>query len=157
MKPWREPQGRARHVLQRRTPAAACAGAVSASWAKALIELPAASGYICLTRNYRRRVEKYMPLTELENDLRDCARELIATGALPAQHPVNVWGGNGNGKLCSLCRSVIAREDVQYEMETAAAIYRFHSMCHAAWLFECSRVEHIALAVPSDGESKEGR
>jgi hypothetical protein len=73
---------------------------------------------------------------------------------LPAHQPTRVWGGNGDGKLCSLCRLIVGREDLEYELDVDEVIYRFHSMCHAAWQFECARAEHIAHTIPVDGENK---
>jgi hypothetical protein len=65
-----------------------------------------------------------------------------------------IWGGNGDGQLCSLCRRVISHEQIKYEMDVGGATYRFHSMCHAAWQFECARAEHIARIAATSGKNQ---
>jgi hypothetical protein len=88
-----------------------------------------------------------MPLTQVENDLRFRARELIQAGTLPAAVPDRTWGGNGGGQPCSLCGKYIHPNDVEYEIEISDSAdqipYRFHFMCHAAWQFESARQMHL--------------
>jgi hypothetical protein len=81
-----------------------------------------------------------MPLTELENTLRPIARERIAKGQLPRQEPSRMWGGPGNGKLCSLCDKPIEPYQIEYEIEhgeSAVQTSRFHSACLSIWQLEC--------------------
>jgi len=87
-----------------------------------------------------------VPLTQIETELRQRARELISSGRLPGLTPKNVWGGHGSGEQCALCGKSISRDEVEYEIEdrtqgNAAVLYRFHFLCHAAWQFECARSE----------------
>jgi len=89
----------------------------------------------------------------LQNELRARARELISAGRLPRQHPIRIWGGNGSGdQTCSLCDRVISREEVEYELEysvdSAVRMMRFHFICHAAWQLECAREESLNKGAP---------
>jgi hypothetical protein len=89
-----------------------------------------------------------MPLTALENELRQLAREHIEAGRLPRAVPSRAWGGHGSDAPCSLCGKIIAKEDVEYEVESLTGgtshIHRFHFLCHAAWQFECARQEYLS-------------
>jgi hypothetical protein len=82
-----------------------------------------------------------MNFEDAEKGLRNRARELIAGGQLPARQPAKVYGGYGIDGLCSLCERRIARDELEYEVESRyegeARTYRFHLTCHAAWQLEC--------------------
>jgi hypothetical protein len=84
-----------------------------------------------------------MPLTQVENELRLRARELIQRGHLPGTAPSKMWGGNGSGQCCSLCGKPIRPDEIEYEIEDGfqqnIRTYHFHFLCHAAWQFECAR------------------
>jgi hypothetical protein len=87
------------------------------------------------------------------NDLHRRARERIADGRLPARQTVKTFGGYGLDATCSLCDRRIARDEMEYEVETTSAgearNYRFHLTCHATWLCECRDLEVQArLNVP---------
>ncbi|HET9390344.1 MAG TPA: hypothetical protein VFO44_11915 [Steroidobacteraceae bacterium] len=84
-----------------------------------------------------------MPLTHLENQLRERARALIEQGLLPASSPTKTFGGYGMGESCSLCGKPVPPPEVEYEVVYNRGIYRFHFMCHAAWQFEQARREHL--------------
>jgi hypothetical protein len=85
-----------------------------------------------------------MPLTELENQLRLRARDLIQRRQLPGNEPSGmVWGGSGSGEPCSLCGQCIMPDQVEYEVDSQGRTYRLHFMCHAAWQFECARKLHL--------------
>ena len=94
-----------------------------------------------------------MPLTKLENELRQVARERIQDGRLPNEIPTRDWAGIGNNAPCSLCDKVIRTDEVEYELESvvggAKRIHRFHFLCHAAWQIECARYKHLSGTDPS--------
>lgn len=88
-----------------------------------------------------------MPLTQVENELRLRARDLIQRGHLPAVVPSKMWGGHGSAQCCSLCDKPIQPDEIEYEINAGVQqnlrTYRFHFMCHAAWQFECARREYL--------------
>jgi hypothetical protein len=88
-----------------------------------------------------------MPLTALENELRTLARDRIRDGRLPCTAPLRMWGGQGSEAPCSLCDNRIAKQEIEYEVESfigeGPQIHRFHFLCHAAWQLECARYEHL--------------
>jgi hypothetical protein len=52
-----------------------------------------------------------------------------------------MWGGFGTGQLCSLCDKPIERYQLEYEIELGGATvqtFRFHTLCHSIWQFECA-------------------
>jgi hypothetical protein len=89
-----------------------------------------------------------MPLTALEHELRQRARDRIRDGRLPGEIPSRCWGGHGSNAPCSLCDEVIAPGEVEYEIESVEGglhrIHRFHFLCHAAWQLECARQEYLS-------------
>jgi hypothetical protein len=59
-----------------------------------------------------------MPLTQLEQRLRDVARGRIARGELPCvAPPLRMWGGYGQGEGCVLCDTMIKPSEVALEVE----------------------------------------
>jgi hypothetical protein len=94
-----------------------------------------------------------MPANTLESELRVRARESISQGRLPCQHAVRMWAGYGTGQQpCSLCDTVITRDEVEYEVEHPGSerpqVSRFHVLCHAAWQLECAREESLRKQSP---------
>jgi hypothetical protein len=94
-----------------------------------------------------------MPFDHLDNELRVRARDLIGQGHLPRKPPERLWGGRGTGQRhCSLCTVVIAREEVEFELEHHAGesvqVTTFHFLCYAAWQLECTRDESLKRISP---------
>jgi hypothetical protein len=73
--------------------------------------------------------------------LRETVRERLRTGELPASSD-RTWGGAGNGSPCALCMNVIAREEMEFELEfrqstpPTATFFHLHTRCYAAWELE---------------------
>lgn len=96
-----------------------------------------------------------MPLTQLEQNLRQLARERIANGQLPSAVPERMWGGKGSGRSCSLCDAPI--RDVELEVEErindTIQTFHFHVLCQSLWQLECVREYHLKnppLSTPED-------
>lgn len=54
-----------------------------------------------------------------DDALRERARLLLESGALPRRRPDRVWGGPGSGGECPVCGDRVAAEDVEMELEFA--------------------------------------
>jgi hypothetical protein len=55
-------------------------------------------------------------------------------GGLPAPFPARPWLGNGSGDVCSGCGDVIARTDMEADVDVRGAITLvFHEECYRAW------------------------
>lgn len=73
------------------------------------------------------------------SELRDRARALVRSGALPRVQQERTWAGRGLGSECALCGERITREDVEYELEFVLDggekphVYRFHASCLPVW------------------------
>jgi hypothetical protein len=75
-----------------------------------------------------------------ELTLREKARELLRTGAIPDRHPERTWGGPGVGADCTICRVPVHRDELEFELEFARYDthphldrYHVHIRCFAAW------------------------
>lgn len=79
-----------------------------------------------------------MPLRALEAELRQKAKERIASGDLACAPPSDVWGTKGSGNRCALCEQPISSEDVDYEVSLPEALLHFHIFCHGVWQLECA-------------------
>jgi hypothetical protein len=44
-----------------------------------------------------------------------------------------LWAGYGIGHRCDYCGRPITATDVEFEVELASAVYRFHPPCQSAW------------------------
>ena len=88
-----------------------------------------------------------MPDSQIEDELRSRARELVVAGQLPCGRPMHMWGGSGSDLPCSLCQERIPRSEVEYELEYRIAggtrQYRFHFYCHTAWQLECAHADAL--------------
>jgi hypothetical protein len=86
-----------------------------------------------------------MPLTKIEQQLRVIARECIASGQLPCDPPLQMWGGYGTDQLCSLCGAPIQRDEIEYEVQAKAGSreFRFHMLCQSVWQLECARADYL--------------
>jgi hypothetical protein len=78
-----------------------------------------------------------MSCTHIKSHLRALARQRIEQSRLPATTRINIWGGHGNGQVCSLCDEPIRREEIEYELDDGGVasqrIFRFHLHCHGVW------------------------
>ena len=82
-------------------------------------------------RNHRATLEKL-------------AEARIESGELPAGFRGITHAGTGSGRSCDLCRRLIEKDGVEYEVEwhkgETVRVLRFHLECFQAWL--CSDPEH---------------
>lgn len=72
-----------------------------------------------------------------EQELRALARERIAKGELPAKPALRMWGGDGTGRLCSLCREQVQPGQIEFEVESGRYSLIFHMTCQSVWQLEC--------------------
>jgi hypothetical protein len=86
-----------------------------------------------------------MPLTQLETDLRQLARDRIAKGQLPSAVPERMWGGKGSGRSCSLCDKPIGEMELEVEEHIDGKIqtFHFHVLCQSLWQLECVHEYHL--------------
>ena len=73
------------------------------------------------------------------SSLQDQARARIASGDLPCERTLHVYGGRGTGEACSLCRKVIGSDAIEYEAPVKDDRLHFHIRCHDIWQQECAR------------------
>jgi len=82
-----------------------------------------------------------MSPNSLPTELRAQARKLVRKQQLPCTVPARIWGGSGSEQPCSLCGEVIREHELEFEIEERSTegprVFRFHSLCHAAWQVEC--------------------
>jgi hypothetical protein len=77
-----------------------------------------------------------------EAALREMAREAMQRGLLPNRRPDRSWGGRGNGADCTVCRSPVTKDELEFELEFARNedpgqdTYHIHVRCFRAWEFE---------------------
>ena len=95
-----------------------------------------------------------MPLTQLEQRLREVARGRIARGELPCvAPPLRMWGGYGQGEGCVLCDTMIKPSEVALEVEEniegTVRVLWFHIVCQSIWQLECARAEYLKYRVVS--------
>lgn len=75
----------------------------------------------------------------MDPQLRDKARVLVRSGALPCKQQERTWAGRGLGFECSLCGQLIRRDQVEYELQFASdgeqkpRLHRFHVACVPIW------------------------
>jgi len=79
--------------------------------------------------------------------LRERARDAIKLGRLPARRLVRSWAGKGSGATCVVCVRPVTHDQVELELEFAAAppsaaprCCRVHAQCFAAWELECRQL-----------------
>ena len=72
--------------------------------------------------------------------IRQCVRDGLRRGELPRTRQARAWGGPGGGQPCNGCGEVIARDDIEIELQfftdEGFSTYRFHTLCHAVWEME---------------------
>jgi hypothetical protein len=61
-------------------------------------------------------------------------RDKMHRGGLPAPFPAKPWRGSGAGDVCSGCSDLIARTDVEIDIDVRGAMtLSFHEECYRAW------------------------
>jgi hypothetical protein len=107
------------------------------------------------------RVHLTQPSSEGLSDeaLRAKAREAIRSGKLPSSPPKQVWGGQGAGADCTVCGAPVKPEELELEMEFAAAgdelgrgSHHVHPRCFAAWQLEMQSLGSLTLLAAVDGD-----
>ncbi|HYM29158.1 MAG TPA: hypothetical protein VET66_13485 [Steroidobacteraceae bacterium] len=78
-----------------------------------------------------------MPQSAHEQELRALARERIAKGELPGAPASRMWGGDGTGRLCSLCGEPVQPDQIEFEVESHGHSLIFHRVCQSVWQLEC--------------------
>jgi hypothetical protein len=83
-------------------------------------------------------------MANFDGDLRQLAKQRIASGELPCHPTARTWGSRGGGAQCSLCSRAIRADEIEYEVAFPdtrghgdSRSVRFHLPCHAAWQAEC--------------------
>jgi hypothetical protein len=64
----------------------------------------------------------------------DIIREKMNRGVLPAERPLKLWVGRGNGRACDACGLRIGSTQMKHEFDFAnGRTVRFHEACTAMW------------------------
>jgi hypothetical protein len=79
-----------------------------------------------------------------EQELRRQARTALNLGQIPRDRPKGLWGGNGSGEQCPVCRHPVDKAEMELEVEFASAEvsargvreFHLHLPCFAAWEVE---------------------
>jgi hypothetical protein len=97
-----------------------------------------------------------MPLTQLETDLRQLARNRIANGQLPNAVPERMWGGKSSGHSCSLCDRPIRELELELEEQVDGKVqtFHFHVLCQSLWQLECVHEHHLKNRPMSKAEGQ---
>lgn len=73
--------------------------------------------------------------------IRQKAREVVLRADILTRRPDRVWGGLGTGAECSICRALVTKNQVEFELEFVEAegviTHHLHGECFTAW--ECER------------------
>lgn len=79
-----------------------------------------------------------MAQSKHEQELRALARDRIAKGELPGEPATRMWGGDGTGRLCSLCGEPVQPDQIEFEVESGRGhSLIFHMVCQSVWQLEC--------------------
>ena len=72
-----------------------------------------------------------------DSDLRERARTLLASGRLPSGEPASTWAGSGRGEVCCLCRVLVRRDEIGFDLAFRAPAdeveLHMHARCRIAW------------------------
>ncbi|HEY7929875.1 MAG TPA: hypothetical protein VID71_07685 [Steroidobacteraceae bacterium] len=86
----------------------------------------------------------------MDEELKQLAKQRIASGELPCLRTARTWGSHGSGATCSLCARPIQAHEIEYEVAAddcggaaEARTVRFHLRCHAAWQAQCHTRTHV--------------
>src|SRR4029450_4468940 len=85
----------------------------------------------------RRRLNPWFALTggSDTDGLRAMVRARLATGALFPLESTRAWASYGEDNPCAVCRELISRAQVEYEVSSAIvdATVRTHLRCYMVW------------------------
>lgn len=82
-------------------------------------------------------MEAFGPMNE--EQLRAVIRERVRTGQLPPVFGGRTFGGRGSNTACACCGQIVARHEIEYEVELASdlgvsgPIFIAHARCHWIW------------------------
>ena len=69
--------------------------------------------------------------------VRDNARDALRAATLPTRPADRMWGGRGEGDECSICRSPVTSDQLEFELEYLSADgiakHHVHVHCFTAW------------------------
>lgn len=74
-----------------------------------------------------------------EEQLRAVIRERVRTGQLPPVFGGRTFGGHGSNTVCDCCGQIVARHEIEYEVEltsdlgVSGPIFIAHARCHWIW------------------------
>ena len=72
-----------------------------------------------------------------DSDLRERAKTLLATGKLPSGEPSTTWAGSGRGEACCVCRVLVRRDEIGFDLAFRASgdevELHMHVRCRIAW------------------------
>ena len=78
------------------------------------------------------------------DDLGQAVRDRLATGALfPV--PRKAWGGQGTGKVCSVCDVIISSTEIEFEVSGPTTLWA-HLVCYDIWRYESGTFQQLARA-----------
>jgi hypothetical protein len=85
--------------------------------------------------------------------LRLLIRENIASGRLPQDRLLHMWGGSGAGETCDGCGEIVTRaQKVMDVLDVTGCEVRFHVACFLVWEVErqcMNGAAHLQAAMPS--------
>jgi hypothetical protein len=72
-----------------------------------------------------------------ENELRQRASGLLATGGLPRNEPSATWAGSGRGERCCVCHILVQADEIGFDLSFGTAEceveLHMHPRCRIAW------------------------
>lgn len=72
-----------------------------------------------------------------DSDLRERARTLLASGKLPSGEPASTWAGSGRDESCCVCRVLVRRDEIGFDLAFRASgaevELHMHARCRIAW------------------------
>jgi hypothetical protein len=79
-----------------------------------------------------------------DSDLGERARTLLASGKLPSGEPSSTWAGSGRGEVCCLCRVLVRRDEIGFDLAFRAPAdeieLHMHARCRIVWEQARSRI-----------------
>jgi hypothetical protein len=71
-----------------------------------------------------------------EENLRQLARDRLASGELPPDRPGLTLDHAGSGQSCALCGAPVLFEEVECQLpgDLGPRRFRFHLACHKVWV-----------------------
>ncbi|HKZ05199.1 MAG TPA: hypothetical protein VJU81_06985 [Methylomirabilota bacterium] len=83
---------------------------------------------------------------ETSDELLEKGRKAVEEATLPLRRPDRIWGGPGEGAECSICRTAVKREELEFDVEFHAngdgrgpERHHVHLRCFAVWDTERQR------------------